>query len=374
MTPTHATRLLDTFLTAVRIDSPSGQEATFATWCAERLAALGCEVRFDDTAAATGSDSGNVIAELAPTAEGATIVFSAHLDTVEPGRGIEPVVEDGVVRSAGDTILGSDDKAGIAVILETLATLRDSGMPHARLRVLLTTSEEVGLQGAHAISAADCSGDVCLVLDAAGEVGGIVTGSPTHHVFTATFNGVAAHAGVQPEKGRSAVLMAAHAITAMPLGRLDGETTANVGEISGGGATNVVPASCTIHGECRSIDGARAEQVRDAMDTAMRAAAEAGGGTVDVRWVKEYDGYRFSDDDPALAIVTAGVRAAGFQPTLFVTGGGSDANALASKGLPAIALSCGMTDVHGIGESIAIADMEGLVNVLLATIDRAVTS
>jgi len=165
-------RLLDTFLEAVRIDSPSGEEAVFARWCVDRLTALGCEVRVDDTAGVTGSDSGNVIAELAPTVEGSTVVFSAHLDTVEPGRGIVPVVEDGVVRSAGDTVLGSDDKAGVATILETLEVLRESGHPHARVRVLLTTGEEVGLHGARALDAADCTGDVCLVLDAAGAVGG----------------------------------------------------------------------------------------------------------------------------------------------------------------------------------------------------------
>ncbi|HEY5516906.1 MAG TPA: M20/M25/M40 family metallo-hydrolase [Coriobacteriia bacterium] len=367
-------RVLDTFLEAVRIDSPSGEEATFARWCVDRLTALGCDVRVDGTAEATDSDVGNVIAELAATAAGATIVLSAHLDTVEPGRGIEPIVEDGVVRSARDTVLGSDDKAGIAVILEALSVLRETGRPHARIRVLLTTGEEVGLRGAHAIDAADCAGDVALVLDAAGEVGGIVIGAPTHCTFTATFHGVAAHAGVHPEKGRSAVLMAARAIALMPIGRLDAQTTSNVGAISGGGATNVVPAECVLRGECRSLDAARVAEVRDAMDAAMRSAAGEAGGSVDVEWKKEYDGYRYGDDDPALAIVEAGVRAAGFEPYLFFTGGGSDANVLTSKGLPAIALSCGMTDVHGTGETIAVAEMEALVRVLVATLDGAVTS
>jgi tripeptide aminopeptidase len=369
-----SSRLLDTFLEAVRIDSPSGEEAVFAQWCVDRLTALGCDVRIDGTAQATGSDTGNVIAELPGTVEGATIVLSAHLDTVEPGRGIEPIVENGIVRSSGDTILGSDDKSGIAAILETLAVLAETGRPHARVRVLLTTGEEVGLQGAHAIDTADCTGDVCLVLDAAGEVGGIVTGAPTHYTFTATFHGVAAHAGVQPEKGRSALLMAARAICAMPLGRLDAETTSNVGAISGGGATNVVPAEVVLRGECRSLDAARAVEVHGAMDAAMRSAAAEVGGSVDVEWKKEYDGYRYEDGDPALAIVVAGVAAAGFEPYLFLTGGGSDANQLTSKGLPAIALSCGMTDVHGTGETIAVADMEGLVRVLLATIERATLS
>jgi tripeptide aminopeptidase len=374
VTSPETTRVLDTFLDAVRIDSPSGEERTFALWCAERLSALGCEVRFDDTASITGSDSGNLIAELAGTAEGRTVVLSAHLDTVEPGRGIEPIVEDGVVRSSGATILGSDDKAGVAAIIEALTRLAESPRPHAKVRVILTTSEEVGLQGARAISADDCEGDLCLVLDAAGEVGGIVVGAPTHYTFDATFHGKASHAGVQPEIGRSAVLMAAKAITMMPLGRLDEETTSNVGKISGGGATNVVPALCTLSGECRSIDGARADEVRDAIDAALKDAAAEVGGSVEVVWTKEYDGYRFADDDPGLAIVESAMRAAGFEPRLLVTGGGSDANALASKGLPAIALSCGMTDVHGTGETIAVRDMVSMVTVILATLEQAVAS
>jgi len=369
----NANRLLDTFLEAVRIDSPSGEEAAFGRWCAARLTALGCEVRFDDTAKQTGSDTGNLIADLAGTAEGLTVVLSAHLDTVEPGRGIVPIVEDGIVRSSGETVLGSDDKAGVAAIFESLAVLRDSGRPHARVRVLLSTSEEVGLRGASALDPADCEGDVCLVLDAAGDVGGIITGAPTHYTFSATFRGIASHAGVEPEKGCSAIVMAARAVAAMQLGRLDDVTTANVGEIHGGGATNVVAAECSLAGECRSLDRARVEQVRDAMDTAMRAAASEGGGSVTVEWVRQYDGYLFDDDDQAVEIVAAAIRAAGFEPRTFTTGGGSDANMLASKGLPAVALSCGMTDVHGTAETIAVSDMEGMVRVLLVTIERAVT-
>ncbi len=373
MTPDKGSRLLDTFLEAVRIDSPSGEESAFGCWCAERLAALGCDVRFDDSAGATRSDTGNLIADLAPTVDGLTLVLSAHLDTVEPGRGVEPVVEAGVVRSSGDTILGSDDKAGVAAILETLSELRESGRPHARVRVLLTTGEEAGLRGARELDPAVCEGDLCLVLDAAGDVGGIVKGAPTHYTFAATFRGVASHAGVEPEKGHSAILMAARAITAMRLGRLDDVTTANVGEIHGGGATNVVPAECSLTGECRSLDSGRVEQVRDSMDAALRAAAAEGEGTVNVGWTRQYDGYLFDDDDPAIAIVAAAIREAGFEPRTFTTGGGSDANVLASKGLPSVALSCGMTDVHGTGETIAVSDMEGLVRVLLATIERAVT-
>jgi tripeptide aminopeptidase len=367
-------RVLDTFLAAVRIDSPAGEEARFAAWCAERLHALGCEVRFDATGPLTGSDSGNLIAVRSGEAEGLTVVLSAHMDTVEPGRGIAPVIEDGVVRSKGRTILGADDKAGVAAILEVLERAREQNLALPPVRVLLTTGEEMGLQGAKALDPSECTGDVCLVLDADGSIGGIVAASPTQYTFKATFEGVSAHAGVEPEKGISAIAMAADAICAMRIGRLDVESTANVGEIAGGNATNVITASCTIHGECRSLDPDKVEAIRLEMDDAMQAAASRAGGRVRILWTKEYDGYRFAADDPRLRLVEDALREAGCEPVLFDTGGGSDGNVLAAKGLPAIVLSCGMTAVHGTGESVAVRDLEALPDALLAILRRAVTS
>jgi tripeptide aminopeptidase len=367
-------RVLTTFLEAVRIDSPSGEEAAFGKWCAERLREAGCEVRFDDSAARSGSDSGNLIAELPGGAAGKVIVLSAHLDTVQPGRGIVPVVSDGRVRSSGDTVLGSDDKAGIAAILEALRRVQEGGLLTAPVRVLLTTGEELGLQGAKEIAAEDCSGDLCLVLDAHDPVGGIVGAAPTQFTFKAVFSGVAAHAGVEPEKGRSALVMAANAVSAMRLGRLDDSTTANIGEIRGGGPTNVVTASCVMRGECRSIDPDTAEAVRCEMDEAMRTAARNGGGSVDVDWTLEYAGFRFPEDDPAMGLLAEACRDAGLVPRVFDTGGGSDANVLNAKGLPSLVLSCGMTDVHSTSESIAVADLEAMADLLVAVLLRAASA
>lgn len=372
MADTIQPRVLATFLEAVRIDSPSGEEAEFAAWCSERLAGLGFRVRFDETGYVSGSDTGNLIAERGGNIDGTVVVLSAHLDTVEPGRGIEPVVEDGLVRSSGRTVLGADDKAGIAAIFEALQRARERGVAAiAPVRVLLTTAEEVGLQGAKAFSPEDCSGDLCLVLDAHGPVGGIVSASPTQYTFAATFEGVSAHAGVEPENGRSAIVMAANAIAGMRIGRLDSETTANVGEIRGGTGTNVVAASCLLRGECRSLDAEKVEDVRLEMDDAMQMAASAGGGQVSILWTKEYGGLRLGADDPHLLLVEAALRDAGVVPRLFETGGGSDANVLAAKGLPSVVLSCGMTDVHGTEESVAVADLEALADVLFAVLERA---
>lgn len=367
-----AARVLQTFLEAVRIDSPSGEEGLFAAWCAERLKDVGCSVRFDESRSRTESDTGNLIGELPGTGEGMTIVLSAHMDTVEPGRGIRPVVREGIVYSEGETILGSDDKAGVAAIVEALRVLRDGARPHGPVRILLTTGEELGLQGAKALEDADCSGDLCLVLDAHGPVGGIVTAAPTHHTFRATFRGVAAHAGVEPEKGTSALLMAANAVSGMRIGRLDDETTANVGEIKGGRATNVVTAECLLTGECRSLDPAKAEAARSEMDRAMRTAAASLGGTVEVRWTKEYDGFRFDESDPLLVLLEDGCRDIGVEPHRFSTGGGSDGNVLSGKGLKTLVVACGMSEVHGTSEHVAVSDLAAMTRLLLAVLDRAV--
>lgn len=365
-------RLLATFLDLVRIDSPTGDEAGVATYVAHALDAAGMDVRFDDSPGATGSNVGNIIATLPGTVPGRVLVLSAHMDTVEPGRGVEPVVIDGVVRSVGETILGADDKAGIAAIIESVRRLHESGAPHAEVRALITVGEEQGLLGAKHLPPDAAAGDVCLVLDADGEPGGIVTAAPTHYTFTATFLGRSAHAGVEPEKGVSAIVMASRAISGMELGRLDAETTANIGSIGGGRATNVVAETTMITGECRSLDPVRAVAARDAMDLSMHRAASEAGGSAAITWHKEYDGFRFPDDDPSLLFVIGCCREAGLTPRTFATGGGSDGNVFAAHGTPTFVLSSGMRDVHSTGEWIAVADLEALTRLLDVAVLRAV--
>lgn len=364
-------RLLATFLDLVRIDSPSGREAQVAGYCAAALRECGFDVCFDAADTQTGSDTGNLIAVLAPTREGSGVVLSAHMDCVQPCEGVEPVVEGDTIRSAGSTVLGADDKAGVATILECCRRLAESGRGHAGVRVVLTVQEEVGLRGAKALRPADVEGDLAVVLDADGAVGGIVTAAPTHVTFVATFHGQAAHAGVEPEKGVSAVRMAARAIAAMPLGRLDEETTANVGTVEGGTATNVIPAEARLTGECRSLDAVRCEGVRRAMDTTMRQAAEAEGGRVAIAWTKEYSGFRFSDTDEPVRLATAACRRAGVEPRTFSTGGGSDGNILAELGTPTLVLSMGVSSVHGTEETASVSELGRLAAVVDAIIDLA---
>lgn len=371
--PESAERLLSTFLDLVRIDSPSGKEAACAAYCRDALAAVGCDVRFDASAHFTGSDTGNLIAELPGTVD-RTLLLSAHLDCVDPCEGVIPVVADGFVTSAGETVLGSDDKAGLAAAIECVRVLAASSGPRPNVRCVFTVQEEVGLEGAKRLDATDVASDLCLVLDADGTPGGIVVGAPTHYTFVAVFAGVAAHAGVEPEKGISAIRMAADAIMRLPIGRIDEVTTANVGTVRGGSATNVMAASVEITGECRSLDVQRVEELRESMDEVMRAAAADAGGEVEIIWNHAYGGFRLTENDPSVALVRAACVDVGLEPRTFTTGGGSDANIIAELGVPTLALSCGMGGVHSTDERVAVADIEATAALCIATARRMASS
>jgi len=298
------------------------------------------------------------------------LAFSAHMDCVEPCRGVEPVVTDGVVTSAGDTVLGGDDKAGLSAAIEASRRLVESGEPYPTLKMVFTVQEEIGLVGAKHLNPEDASCDLCLVLDAEGPPGAIVIAAPTHYTFDAKFIGRGAHAGVAPERGVSAILMATDAVQRMRLGRLDEATTANVGTIRGGTATNVIPAQVDMTGECRSLDREVVETVRAEMTEAMRAAAEALGGSVDVAWKLEYEGFSYAEDDPLVTLVSAAVRDAGYEPSTYRTGGGSDANVLAGKGVPVLAMAAAMSGVHSTHEQLVVADLQALTAICVAVARR----
>ena len=365
-------RVLDLFCELARIESPSRSEGVMAARCADELRDLGFSVRFDDSAAQTGSDTGNLIAHLPGTAAG-HVVLSAHMDTVRPCAGIEPVVMDGVVRSAGDTILSADDKAGVAAILEGVRSVVESGVPRPDVTVLFTTCEELHLLGSGALAAdALPAGAPCYVLDADGAPGTVVTGAPCHWGLEAAFAGRASHAGVVPEAGVSAIQMAAAAIEAMPLGRIDEATTANIGVIAGGCETNVIPDVCTLAGECRSLYPERVEAQKAAMTTALEEAASRFGGTVDVRWTKSYDAVLNDENDAVVQAAARAARAAGLEPAFRHDGGGADANILAARGVRAVTLGVGMTAFHSIDEHITVTDLENTARLAAALIQESV--
>ncbi|MDR3315107.1 MAG: M20/M25/M40 family metallo-hydrolase [Coriobacteriales bacterium] len=361
-------RLLATFLELVQIDSPSLHEAQVAAYCKDALEAAGCSVRFDDSRAQTGSDTGNLIATLPGTLPG-KLFFSAHMDTVMPGEGIKPFIEDGIIRSEGDTVLGGDDKSGVAAILELIRVLATSDRPHPTVGILLSVGEEVSLRGAKAMDSSAFAGEPCFVLDADGKPGVVIIGAPYQDVFEAHFHGKSAHAGVRPEAGVSAIVMAARAITAMELGRLDSATTANIGTIQGGKQNNIVADSCVITGEFRSMDKQRLDEVKASIDTALQGAVagyteeEVG---VNITWGAEYTGFMVDETDPLVQLVLGEAQTLGLAAKASYTGGGSDANIFADRGLRPVTLGTGMDAIHGPNEQLAIEDLNNLTRLICA--------
>lgn len=347
-------RLLNTFTELVRIDSPSKHEAQVATYCEAALTAMGFTVKRDGSSQQTGANTDNLIAFLPGTVPG-HIALSAHMDCVEPCCGVQPVIRDGVIYSEGETVLGADDKAGIAAIFEALESTLEEGLDRPDITVVLTVCEEINLVGARALPDDLFDGTVpCFVFDANGDPGTIIAGSPYHYTIIARFTGKAAHAGVEPENGRSAIHMAARAIEQMRLGRLDELTTANIGIIEGGIETNIVPEYAKVVGECRSIYEDRATAQKEAMIGACEYAAASLDGTVEVDYFLDYPGLLYEADDPLVKAVQKAAQEAGLHSELINSGGGADANLLGTKGARPITLSIGMTNFHGTTEYISV--------------------
>jgi tripeptide aminopeptidase len=351
-------RLLETFLDLVRVDSPSGEEEAIAEKLANRLLQLGLTVERDKM--------NNILARL--PGDGEPLMLAAHMDTVMPGHGIKPVVKDGVIYSDGSTILGADDKSGVAVILEVLQSISERDLPHGPLEVVITVQEETGLIGVQALDKSRLQAKTGVSLDAGGPPGTIVVSAPFHNVVSAVVHGKAAHAGTQPERGINAVLVAAEALVNMPLGRIDEETTANIGQIEGGRARNIVPDRAELLGEARSrqlhkLEAQTAKMVRALEDSAARHDA-----TVDIQVTRAYDGYTLTEADEIVSRLTTACRAAGVEPFLMPSGGGSDANIFNAQGIQVANLSTGMAAEHSTEEHIALADMVACAEIVVGFI------
>lgn len=365
MTTTWATDVLPLFLELAAIPSPSGREQAVAGRVRAYLRDLGVAVEDDE--------AGNLLARLPPTGgeAGEPLFLCAHLDTVPPSGPIEPVVEDGVVRNAAPTILGADDKAAVAVVLEAARLLLAEGRPHAGVDLLFTTREETGLEGAQAFDVTRLGARIGVVYDYSGPVGEVVVAAPWGRVLDVVFTGRPAHAGINPEDGRSAVAAAARAVADLRLGRIDGETTANVGLIAGGSARNVVPATCTLAAEARSRDERKlADLVQEMLDCFAFAAAVS-ECEVETSVHDKYRGYRLAPDDPALVLARRALASAGFEPRDVEVGGGADVNVFVERGLSCVNVANGMAKVHTAEEEIAVADLEAMVGVTLELVDAA---
>jgi tripeptide aminopeptidase len=362
---------LELFLDLAALPSPPGEERAVADRVAGELRVLGLDVDEDGAGAEIGSSAGNLYTRLEPTSEGTPLFFCAHMDTVPPTGPIEPVVEGGVVRNAGGTILGADNKSAIVAIVEAARRVVEDRIPHGGLELLFTPKEEVGLRGAQAFDCSRLAARVGYVYDQAGPVGEVILGAPHSMVMEVTFTGQAAHAGMAPEEGRSAIAAAARAIADMRLGRIDGETSANVGTVHGGVARNIVPDTCVLSAEARSHDEAKLADVVQEMLDASSFAASLAGCDVEAEVERGFHGYRFGKADAPVRLAEGALRRTGRTPTYALSGGGADANVFNMRGLACLNLANGMAEIHTPQEHIAVADLEGMVEVTLALLEEA---
>lgn len=347
-------RLNARFMELCAIDSEPTRERLLADRLKELLAELGCTVTEDDVGAKIGGNAGNLIARLAGTGPGGPLLFSCHMDRVVPGFGVKPRIDGEFVVSDGTTVLGADDAAGLAAILEALTAVREHSLPHPPLEIVLTVAEELALVGSRHLDTDRLTSRCGFFLDASGPVGEIVVQAPEQMKFHAVFHGRSAHAGFVPEQGVSAIQIAAAAIGRMKLLRIDAETTANIGSIHAAGPTNIVADRCELHAEARSLDSAKLHVQVAEMTEAMEGAAREFGGSVELTLEPCYPAYRLAEDAEPARLAARAARQIGVPVRFKSTGGGSDANILNNRGIPSVVLSCGYEKVHTTEERIAL--------------------
>lgn len=358
-------RVIRIFENLASIYSPSYNERAIADHVTSYLDALGYLTFEDDIARAIHGNAGNIHATIPGTAQGPCIMFAAHLDTVEPARGVKPIVENGIIKSGGETILGADDKAGVAAMLELATVLAGTQIAHGPIHLVFTVAEEVGLVGAKHLDLSDKELEYAYILDANGKVGLINVQAPYQDSFEVTYTGKAAHAGIAPETGINAIVAASKAISSMRLGRIDNDTTANVGTIEGGIAGNIVPETAKVFAEARSMSLEKlAEQSRHMVDCFRRAAEET-GALVDIVAYRPYDGYSLTKDTPIVERAVASMERIGIEPVITQTGGGSDTNIFNAKGITAVNLSMGAENVHGKDEYVPVRELVRLSSLLV---------
>jgi tripeptide aminopeptidase len=365
-------RLNETFAALCRIESPSGRERDCAAWVTRELRGMGLEVEEDGVGPSVGSNAGNLLTRI-PGSGPDSILLCAHMDTVPLTAPVEPVLVDGGWTNAGEGILGADNKTAVAVMIELARRLTKAREPGpVGVEMLFTVCEEISLLGARAFDASQLDSRFGYVFDHATPIGDIVLAAPSLHRMVAEFHGRAAHAGVRPEAGRSAIAAAARAIAAMRLGRLDEETTANVGTIRGGTAINVVPERCRIEAEVRSVDPRRVEAVATEMIDHMQDAADAAECDLDITVERMIQGYRTKPKAMQVVVAERALLACGYEPRHIITGGASDANALEAAGLPCTNLADGTEHNHEPTERISVDALESLLELAIALVDQSV--
>jgi tripeptide aminopeptidase len=371
----NAERLAETFRSLAATGSVSRREAMLAGDLRRRLEVLGAEVGIDDTAAKTGSNTGNLIARLKGTCAVPALLLNAHMDTVQPGEGVSVRFVDGVFTSDGRTILGADDKSAIAVILEALCVLKERGLAHGPLEIVLTVCEETGLAGAKNLDFSQFAAPFGYTLDGS-DTEGVIVQAPSANRFEIRIFGKDAHAGAHPEKGINAIHLAAKAMAGLTLGRIDQETTCNIGWIEGGLATNIIPPLVSLRGEARSHDEDKLERVTADIFGAFERVAAAhrnsqdndGLPKIETRLKRSYSRTRIPEDHPLVNLARHAADRLGRSMHTKISGGGSDANVFFEKGIPLGILGTGMREVHSVREHVRLVDMIRASELLLEII------
>jgi tripeptide aminopeptidase len=372
-------RITDEFSKQAAIDSPSYKEAAIASYLEKRFKQLGATVEFDHAGEKIGSESGNLIAKLPGTKPGAPFLLSVHMDTVTPADNVQPVLKDGIFTSAGETILGADDKAGIVEAIEAIEVLHEQEIPHVPLEIVVTVCEEQGLLGAKHLDFSKISARQGVALDTTG-VDIVINRAPAANRFKATIFGHEAHAGVCPEQGISAIEIASKAIARMQLGRIDHETTANIGTIEGGLASNIVAKQVSLHGEIRSHDANKLRQQTERIVSALEAevdkatisvAGETKRASLTLELNEDFPLMQVAEAAPILKIIRTAGNSLDRPQEIRAAGGGSDANVYNGQGIDMVILATGMAKVHTVEEQVSVDDMAQVAELLVEIIRRA---
>mgnify|MGYP000748644822 CR=1 FL=1 len=351
-------RLVKNFCEMVKTDSVSGNERQMADLIKRKLEEMGYKPEEDNAGEAIGGNAGNVIVKIPGNTDAPALLFMAHMDTVEPGRNKVPVINGDIITSDGTTVLGGDDLAGCACILEAINVLKEEKAIHGDVYAVFSIAEETGLYGAKALDISGIPAKYAFVLDEGGPIGTVAVKAPYHNKIKFYVRGKAAHAGVCPEEGVNAIRAASRAIADLPfMGRIDGESTCNIGIIKGGRATNIVPDEVIIEGELRSISEEKLEKFTREWVESFKRSIEKEKASVEIEKERAYGGFSISESHPIMSLLKKATKALGIPLIPETTGGGSDTNVLNSKGIPAVNLSVGMSNVHGTKEQIAISDM-----------------
>lgn len=367
-------RLVESFMELVRIDSISREERDLADFLIEKLEDLGLEVIVDQAGEKAKSNCGNIIARFKGNIKEVTpIMFSAHMDTVVPGKNIDPLLKGEKILSSGKTILGADDKAAIAALLEALHIIKEKNILHGDIEILFTICEEIGLKGAKNLDISSLNARMAFVLDSGGPVGEIISAAPSQNSLKIIIHGKSAHAGSNPEEGINAIQVAGFALSRMKLGRIDEETTTNIGIISGGKATNIIPDEVTLEGEVRSRNEEKLEKYTKILKQIIEDTAREFKAKAEVIINREFYCYNLSIDDRVVKIAMKAAKDMGLKPLLRPSGGGSDANVFNKKGFPAVDLAIGMEKVHTVDEYILVENLKNTVEYVLSIIDTVVS-